>query len=99
VEPPNASMALSSIPEISIRTSGAPLASERDAGSLSDVPAGIRGVPGTADAAFASSSEENSGFIKFLQVNVTTLIAYHWTTRLGEPHLVIRRHDTSLVNK
>ena len=41
VEPPRASMALSSIPEISTRTSGAALASGRDAGSMSDVLAGL----------------------------------------------------------
>jgi hypothetical protein len=62
------------MPEISTRTSGAELASGRSAGSAS-VPAGLNkggsagaGVDGTADAAFASSSAENSGFMAILQV-------------------------------
>jgi hypothetical protein len=33
---------------------------------------GARVGAGVVDAAFASSSEENSGFITFLQVEVTT---------------------------
>jgi hypothetical protein len=61
-----------------MRTTGAGLASGSEAGSLSGVEAGLSkggsdaGATGCEAAAFASSSEENKGFMTFLQREVTT---------------------------
>jgi hypothetical protein len=78
---------------MSTRTIGAALAAGFRAGSMPDETEGsssggkpVAGAAG-AGADCASSSEENSGFIKFLQIELTTVVAYHCSIRLGEQHV------------